>query len=67
MEVFINNQAQTIDPTADLLSLLRVQGISDQKGIAVALNNAVIPRTGWSNTILRSGDRITIIRATQGG
>jgi sulfur carrier protein len=38
-----------------------------QRGIAVALNGAVIPRAAWPQTPLRSGDSIEIVRARQGG
>ena len=38
-----------------------------QRGIAVALNGAVVPRAAWRDTPLRSGDRVEIVRARQGG
>jgi sulfur carrier protein len=38
-----------------------------QRGIAVALNGAVVPRTAWAETALQPGDRIEIVRARQGG
>lgn len=37
------------------------------KGIAIAVNNEVIPRLDWEETILKEHDKITIIKATQGG
>jgi len=40
---------------------------SSQRGIAVALNGAVVPRAAWSNTPLKSGDSVEIVRARQGG
>jgi sulfur carrier protein len=38
-----------------------------QRGIAVALNGAIVPRTAWLKTPLRPGDSIEIVRARQGG
>jgi sulfur carrier protein len=38
-----------------------------QRGIAVALNGAVVPRAAWPSTTLRPGDSIEIVRARQGG
>jgi sulfur carrier protein len=38
-----------------------------QRGIAVALNGAVVPRAAWRETALRSGDSVEIVRARQGG
>ncbi|MGH1524159.1 sulfur carrier protein ThiS [Leifsonia sp. L25] len=36
-------------------------------GIAVAVNSAVIPRSGWAGEELADGDIIEIVSATQGG
>ena len=38
-----------------------------QRGIAVALNGAVIPRAAWRGTTLKAGDNVEIVRARQGG
>jgi sulfur carrier protein len=38
-----------------------------QKGIAVALNGTVVPRTEWPTTKLSPGDSVEIVRARQGG
>jgi sulfur carrier protein len=38
-----------------------------QRGIAVALNGAVIPRAAWRDTTLKAGDNVEIVRARQGG
>jgi len=40
---------------------------SGQRGIAVALNGAVVPRAAWRGTVLRPGDSVEIVRARQGG
>jgi len=39
----------------------------DQRGIAVALNGSVVPRSAWGATALRPGDNIEIVRVMQGG
>ena len=38
-----------------------------QRGIAVALNGAVVPRAAWPATRLKPGDSVEIVRARQGG
>ena len=38
-----------------------------QRGIAVALNGAVVPRAAWRDTQLKPGDSVEIVRARQGG
>ncbi len=40
---------------------------TSQRGIAVALNGAVVPRAAWRETQLRAGDSVEIVRARQGG
>jgi sulfur carrier protein len=51
-----------------LTALLAKKGIdADARGVAVALNGAVVPRGAWAQTELRAGDAIEIVRAKQGG
>jgi sulfur carrier protein len=38
-----------------------------QRGIAVALNGAVVARAAWPQTPLKPGDSVEIVRARQGG
>jgi sulfur carrier protein len=39
----------------------------DARGVAVALNGAVVPRAAWRETRLSPGDAVEIVRARQGG
>jgi sulfur carrier protein len=50
-----------------LAALLAEKEIADARGIAVALNGAVVPRAAWDKTALRAGDAVEIVRARQGG
>jgi sulfur carrier protein len=53
---------------ATLEALLAEKAVdTSQRGIAVALNGAVVPRAAWPATPLRPGDSIEIVRARQGG
>ena len=54
--------AATVDA---LIAQLAIPGAP--RGIAVAVNGAVVPRTLWAARNLRAGDAIEIVRATQGG
>nr|WP_043589883.1 sulfur carrier protein ThiS [Geminisphaera colitermitum] len=53
--------------TFTLAALLAELGQADRKGIAVAVNDTVIPRATWPAHSLHDADRILIIQATQGG
>jgi sulfur carrier protein len=37
------------------------------RGIAVALNGEVVPRSAWDDTHLEPGDRVEVLTAAQGG
>jgi sulfur carrier protein len=51
-----------------LAALLHERGVNTAgKGIAVALNGAVVPRATWGETRLRAGDTVEIVLARQGG
>lgn len=67
LTVFVNNQSVTLDAALNLAQALEAIGVTSQKGTAVALNNAVVPRAEWSSRTLNQNDKITVIKATQGG
>ena len=61
MEVFINHSPVETDAATTLAELLM------QEGIAVAIDNKVVPRSEWPTTRLQAGTKITVIRAVCGG
>jgi len=67
MEITVNSQPKTIAEQVSLLQLLEEIKSSAQKGIAVAVNQTVIPKTEWQNYFLKQNDNVLIIKATQGG
>jgi sulfur carrier protein len=63
----INGESEPL-AAATLEALLAEKAVdTEQKGIAVALNGAVVPRAAWPATQLRAGDNVEIVRARQGG
>jgi len=63
----VNGESEPL-AAATLAALLAEKAVdTGQRGIAVALNGAVIPRTAWPETRLRPGDNVEIVRARQGG
>ncbi|BAV09178.1 sulfur carrier protein ThiS [Filimonas lacunae] len=69
MQVHINHQLFHLpdDSGASIIQLLDQAGITSHTGIALAVNNQVIPRPHWGSHQLMPGDAITLISATQGG
>lgn len=59
------SEAHEVATVADLLV---AKGLDPaRKGIAVALNGAVVPRRTWGEAHLAAGDAVEIIEAKQGG
>lgn len=59
---------EEMDTNASTIAALveQVIGSPEQRGIAVARNGEVVPRSQWSQGI-DEGDEIEIVRAVQGG
>jgi sulfur carrier protein len=63
----VNGQDEPL-AAATLSALLAEKAVdTSQRGIAVALNGAIVPRSAWAQTQLRAGDNVEIVRARQGG
>jgi len=67
MEITLNNQKLIIAEEETLQDLVFSQLGEKQNGIAVAVNNSVVPKNDWTSTHLNENDTILIIKATQGG
>ncbi len=67
MDILINNQKHTVTENTTLQTIVNTQLGEKQKGVAVAVNDNVIPKLNWENHIIKSNDHILIIKATQGG
>jgi sulfur carrier protein len=63
----INGEPQRVAESV-LSDVLRLRGIEPAgRGFAVAVNGTVVPRARWSETMLRAGDKVDIVRAFAGG
>jgi len=68
MELTINHTTKTFDQLPENLEALMAMEIPERKkGIAVAVNNSIVPQPSWPDTLLKDKDSILIITATQGG
>lgn len=66
MKIIFNGNTEDFSATT-LAELLESKGLADKTGIAVALDNTVVPRTEWNKTHLEEGARILLIGASYGG
>jgi sulfur carrier protein len=67
MIISVNNKPLELSSTENINSVLQRLQFNHAKGIAVAFNNKVIPKSSWEDHLIKENDNITIIRATQGG
>ncbi|MCM1336238.1 MAG: sulfur carrier protein ThiS [Candidatus Amulumruptor caecigallinarius] len=66
MEITLNNSPLPVEEGATVATLVASQA-GDGKGIAVAVNDAIVTRAKWADTPLNAGDRVVIIKAAYGG
>jgi sulfur carrier protein len=68
MIIHVNGQPREVVPPVRLSDVLDVpEGATTPRGIAVAVNGEVIPRSQHANTKLQEGARVEIVTAVQGG
>lgn len=65
MEIIINNNRT--ETTATNVSQLAQELALPERGVALAVNNKVVPRSKWAETAIAQGDGITVIKAAFGG
>ncbi len=67
MKVSVNSEPLELPAGSSLRDLLVEMGAADRKGIALALGETVVPATAWEGTMLKEGDCVVVIQASQGG
>jgi len=67
MEVIVNKQRQDVPENATIPILLEKIQVTHQKGIAIAVNEQVIPKAKWAKTTLNQNDNVLLIEISQGG
>jgi len=68
MRIELNGQPQELPESSTLDAAVRAAGASeDGRGVAVALDGEVVPRSEWEATPLREGQAVEVLAAIQGG
>jgi len=68
MNLVVNGEPRELPDGATVAAAVEASGAPPAgRGIAVALDGEVVPRGSWDATELRSGQRVEILQAVQGG
>jgi len=67
MDIIINQQLTEVPEYFSVAQLLSFLFEDSGKGIAIAINQAIVPKAQWQVHMLHPNDKITLIKATQGG
>lgn len=68
VRVLVNGRERELAEGATLAELLADYGLgATARGIAVAIDGEVVPRSLWAQRQLRDGEHVEIVRAVQGG
>lgn len=66
MTILVNNKETELVQGNTIANLSSQLGLPE-KGVAIALNNRMIPRAQWAEQTLQTNDSLVIIKAACGG
>jgi sulfur carrier protein len=67
-EISLNGDPRTIEPGTTVGALIdELGGANNGRGVAVALDGAVVPFSAWAATPIGSGAHVEVLVAVQGG
>lgn len=68
MVVYLNNKQFDFTDVKSISEIIAQElNLINPKGVAIAVNQEVIPRAVWDQYLVKENDKVTIIKATQGG
>jgi len=68
MNIRLNGKTENFNGTTSLEDLIKIYlNGKEAKGIAIALNSAIVPRQKWIDTVLNENDEVEVVHAVQGG
>jgi thiazole synthase len=68
MRVELNGESVALPDGAAVTKAVEASGVAgEQRGLAVAIDGEVVPRSEWERTPLREGQKVEVLAAIQGG
>jgi len=62
----VNGASRAVEDVLDVAALVGTLTVAE-RGVAVAVNGEVVPRSRWEAVALHDGDRVEVLTAAQGG
>lgn len=66
MNITVNGEPRVVSSRLTVSDLVHALGLPD-RGIAVAVDGDVVPRSGWASTVIAADAAIDVVTALQGG
>jgi sulfur carrier protein len=67
MRIELNGRAVEIAHEATVADAVAASAAETRRGVAVAVEGEVVPRSEWDTTPLRDGQQVEVLHAVQGG
>ena len=69
MKLFVNGEPRELPEALTIAELVvhEAPGLADARGVAVAVDAKVVPRSEWDETTLAPGQSVEVLAAMQGG
>ena len=68
MTIELNGTPVAVGDSATVAELVERAGAGgDRRGVAVAVDGEVVPRSAWQSTRLSEGQKVEVVGAIQGG
>lgn len=66
MTIVVNGEPCPVDGPLSVEGLVASLGL-DRRGLAIAVNGEVVPRSRWTDQAVGEGDQVEILTIAQGG
>ncbi len=67
VNVRVNGAERELAPGTTVDAVVRTLATEPARGVAVAIDGEVVPRSAWERTVLADGQELEVLRAVQGG
>ncbi|MEO8513332.1 MAG: sulfur carrier protein ThiS [Ignavibacteria bacterium] len=68
MNIKLNGEDLSLGENISLFDFVLLKSNNTEpKGVAVALNETIVPKSKWKDTMINENDNVEIVHAVQGG